>query len=116
MPGDNILAANIILNLGLGHCHDHFLKFVPDFIETVAMARVGLVHPSRSCRFDKQDSIDLLALREYRGQPGKVRGHNVVGLPPGFMVREGLGVVAFPGPANRNIRKMFVEGIDAKNI
>ena len=66
MPGDDVLAADIVLDLGLRHSYDHLLEFVSDFTEIVFMIRVSLVHPDGGRRFDKQYRVDLFAVRQGR--------------------------------------------------
>ena len=60
--------------------------------------------------------VDLLALRQDQREPREVVGHHVVAVPPRLVVGERLRMVALARAADRDVREVLVERVDAQHV
>jgi hypothetical protein len=74
MPGDDIFAANVVLDLGTLQRQKHLLELVSDVTEPFLRDRIALIHPRGGGWFDHDNPVDLLALRHNQRQSGEVLG------------------------------------------
>ena len=115
VAGDDVLAADVVLDLVLLEVEDELLEAVAKLAQPVRMRRVRLIQPRRRRRLEEQEGLYLKALREGCRQTRRVRCPDVIRVPPRRMVREGQRVVLLPGASNRYVGQVLVDGVDTEN-
>ena len=90
-------------------------ELVADLVQAGGGVWTGVVHPGGGGGFEDQDAVVLFPLGEREREPREVTGDDMIGIPPRFVIRERLGMIAFAGAAERDIGEVFVKGVDAQD-